>query len=91
MGHPKPSQSQLLSRNQHHNKADVGSSIATNPLDGYEEVRKISEAVDGECDYVNVPVRLTADDLKNLRRIFEGKYEPLEKATLVVRVKRNKP
>ena len=44
-----------------------------------------------ECDYVNVPVILTADDLKNLRRIFEGKYEPLEKATLVVRVKRNKP
>lgn len=57
----------------------------------HEEVQGLPKAVDGECDYVNVPVILTADDLKNLRRIFEGKYEPLEKATLVVRVKRNKP
>jgi hypothetical protein len=47
----------------------------------------LKEAVKQEVRYVNVPVKLSAKDLKQLRRIFDGKYEPLEDGWLVVRVK----
>ena len=44
-------------------------------------------AVEREPDYVRVPVKLSAKDRKHLKRVFEDKYEPLEDADLIVRVK----
>ena len=65
--------------------------MATQPQSAVESVYErfsLAEAINKECNYVNVPVRLSAVDLRHLKRIFDGRYEPLEEATLVVRVRK---
>lgn len=48
------------------------------------------EAIDKEPQYVRIPVELSGKDLKDVRRILEGKFEPAKDAWLVVKVKEKK-
>ena len=47
-------------------------------------------AARNEPGYVTIPVRLEGNDLRNVRRILGGKYEPEVNAWLCVKVRRKK-